>query len=189
MTARNTDVLRSLPVSRRGVLKSGVGAAAFGGLALRGASGPARAQDGGDIVFLSTQLSQVTEAEAMRNEILAGFEGGVEFVTDDLGPFNDRVAAEGQAGEGAGEVGLLGGQHGDFASFVEQGLLMDLSDLLAELGDRGFPEQYVELGRYGTEGVYYIPWMQATYVMAANRSALEHLPEGLDEAGLQSSLT
>jgi multiple sugar transport system substrate-binding protein len=187
MDKQVNDGLRALQVSRRGVIKSSVGAAAIGGLALRRGSMPAGAQDAEEVVFVSTQLSQVTEAEAMRNTILADFEGEVEFITEDLGPFNDRIAAEAQAGTGT--VGLIGGQHGDFASFAADGLLMDLSDLATELQDRGFPEQYLELGRYGGETLNYIPWMQATYVMAASRDALEHLPEGLDEAGLQTSLT
>jgi multiple sugar transport system substrate-binding protein len=34
--------------------------------------------------------------------------------------------------------------------------------------------------RLGTGEQKYIPWMQATYLMAANRKALEHLPEGAD---------
>src|SRR5215211_8335264 len=129
MDKRDTTDLLTRHLSRRGVLKTGVGAAALGGLALHGASvAPrARAQGAGDIVFLSTQLSQVTEAEAMRNTILADFEGEVEFITEDLGPFNDRIAAETQAGTGT--VSLIGGQHGDFASFAADGLLMDLSDL------------------------------------------------------------
>ena len=190
MTTEKTRIVGT-QVTRRRVIGAGLGvagAAAVGGLGLRHAA-PARAQDGGSVIFLSTQLSQVTEAEAMRNTILANYEGEVEFITDDLGPFNDRVAAESQSGEGGGQVGLLGGQHGDFASFAADGLLMDLSDLYTELQDRGFPEQYLELGRYGAESLYYIPWMQATYVMAASRDALEFLPEGLDEAGLQTSLT
>jgi multiple sugar transport system substrate-binding protein len=187
MDSRNTGVLGSLQISRRGVIKSGVGAAALGGLALRGGAMPARAQDAGEIVFLSSQLAQVTEAEAMRSTILSDFEGQVEFITEDLGPFNDRIVAEAQAG--SGEVSLIGGQHGDFSAFQADGLLMDLSDLATELQDRGFPEQYLELARYGGDTLAFIPWMQATYVMAANRSALAYLPEGVDEAALQTSLT
>ena len=189
MVMRDNDVRGTRQFSRRQVVASGLGAAAVGGLALHGKAGPAstRAQDGGEVVFLSTQLSQVPEAEAMRNTILADFEGEVEFIPEDIGPFNDRIAAETQAGSGT--VGLIGGQHGDFASFAADGLLTDLSDLATELQDRGFTEQYLELGRYGGQTLNYIPWMQATYVMAANRDALQYLPEGLDEAGLQTSLT
>jgi multiple sugar transport system substrate-binding protein len=42
----------------------------------------------------------------------------------------------------------------------------------------------MELGKLGSGDQKYIPWMQATYVMAANKKALEHLPEGADVMAL-----
>ena len=36
------------------------------------------------------------------------------------------------------------------------------------------------LGKLGTNKQYYIPWMQATYVMVANKQALKYLPKGAD---------
>ncbi|MDQ3030654.1 MAG: extracellular solute-binding protein [Actinomycetota bacterium] len=185
MNVRNTAVSNPFQISRRDVVRSGIGAGAV--VASMAGRRSVRAQDGESLVFLSTQLAPVEESEKVRNVILADFEGEVEFITEDIGPFNDRIAAETQSGTGS--VGVIGGQHGDFASFAADGLLMDLSDLATELQDRGFPEQYLELGRYGGETLNYIPWMQATYVMVANRDALQYLPEGLDEAGLQTSLT
>lgn len=187
MGTRN-DGVRGLRLSRRHLVRAGAGAAGaatFG--AHHGRSAARGGQDGGSIVFLSTQLRPVEEAEKVRGTILAGFDRPVEFIGEDTGPFTDRVLAEAQAGQG--EVGLLGGQHGDFATFVEDGLLSDLSDLAEELSDRGFVEQYLELGRYGGEQLSYIPWMQATYVMVAHREALAYLPEGVDESALQTSLT
>lgn len=144
------------------------------------------AQDG-EIIFLSSQLTPIEEAEKMRNTILADFDGNVEFIPEDPGPFADRVAAEAQSGEGS--VGVIGGLHGDFAQFVEQDLLEDLTDLVEELSDRGFVSDYLQLAKYGTEGTYYIPWMQASYIMCAHRDALEHLPEGLTEETLSTDLT
>jgi multiple sugar transport system substrate-binding protein len=38
----------------------------------------------------------------------------------------------------------------------------------------------LELGKLGTGEQKYLPWMQATYVMAANKQALQYLPEGAD---------
>ena len=38
----------------------------------------------------------------------------------------------------------------------------------------------MDLGKLGTDKQYYIPWMQATYVMVAHKSALAHLPAGAD---------
>ena len=136
--------------------------------------------DGG-LVWLSTQLSPVEEAEAVRNSILAGFDQPVEFVGDDVS-FIDRVVAQAEAGDVT--TSLLGGLHGDFATLVERDLLMDLSDLGDELSDRGFNEDYLELAGFGGDGLFYIPWMQATYILAARTEALELLPGGADIGAL-----
>lgn len=177
------------PVNRRTVIAGGAGAAMLGTGAFAAPGGrqarELRAQDG-DIVFLSSQLTPIEEAEKMRNSILANFDGTVEFVPEDPGPFADRIAAEAQSGEGS--VSLIGGLHGDFASFVEQDLLEDLSDLVDELADRGLIEDYVDLARFGGDSVYYIPWMQASYIMCAHRDALEYLPEEITEETLSTDL-
>src|SRR5690606_30403912 len=92
------------PANRRSVIPRGAGAAVLGtrAFAAPGArrAGEIREQDG-DIVFLSSQLTPIEEAEKMRNSILANFEGTVEFVPEDPGPFADRIAAEAQSGEGS----------------------------------------------------------------------------------------
>jgi multiple sugar transport system substrate-binding protein len=132
----------------------------------------------GEVVMLSSQLNPVAEAEAMRTTILADFGGEVDFVPAEAGPFNDRVQAEGEAG--SGDVSLIGGLHGEFGSFAADDLLMDLSDVAEELADLGINEQYLELGKLGTDQQLYIPWMQATYVMAARSEAMEYLPDGAD---------
>jgi len=132
----------------------------------------------GPITMLSNQLVPVAEQELMRNEILANFEGEVEFIGADPGPYTDRVQAEGQAG--AGDVSLIGGLHGDFSSFAADNLLSDLSDVAADLSDLGISEDYLELGKLGTDQQLYIPWMQATYIMVARTEAMEYLPDGAD---------
>lgn len=169
--------------TRRDVVRTGAGLA--GAAALAGRL-PAAGRAQGDVPFLSTQFSPVEEAEAMRS-ILEGAPSPVEFITSEDGPFSDRVVAEAQAGQGT--IGLLGALHGGFATFVEQGLLTDLSDLLPQLQGRAFVEQYLELGRFDGQQLSYVPWAQATYIMAARREALEFLPEGVDENALQTTLT
>jgi len=169
-------------------LRTGAGAA--GAVALGGGLGPAagaapRAQ-GGSITFLSTQLKPVEEAEKMRG-ILAGSGLNVEFIPEDDAPFTDRVRAEAQAGQGT--IGVLGALHGGFEPFVADGLLADLSDLVQQLSDRPFVAQYLELARFGGQQTFYIPWMQATYIMAAHRDALAFLPEGVTEETLATALT
>ena len=38
----------------------------------------------------------------------------------------------------------------------------------------------MQLGKLGTGQQMYIPWMQATYFMVANKQALPYLPTGAD---------
>ena len=77
---------------------------------------------------------------------------------------------------------LVGALHGTFPVLAQEDLLFDLSDLLAEIeAEVELPAAFVELGKLGTEDYqYYIPWMQATYIMAAHVDALQYLPEGVD---------
>jgi len=130
----------------------------------------------GDVVMLSNQLVPVEEAEKMRTQILANFAGQAEFIGAEPGPFNDQARAQEEAG--SGEISVVGGLHGDFSAFAAENLLMDLTDLVPELGDVN--AEYLELGKLGTDQQFYIPWMQATYIMAARQEAMEHLPDGAD---------
>ena len=200
MDHRRLQSMLDFSISRRRATRSAAGAAgamiaggAIGRAAMATAasggsrhSHAARAQDGA-LLFTSTQLVPIEESEAMRNTILADFDRPVEFIAEEPGPFVDRIAAEAQSGKGS--VSVLGGLHGDFSSLVEQDLLLELTDVATALESRGFNPDYLELARYGTDKVYYIPWMQAMYIMAAHRDALEYLPEGLTEEGLQTDLT
>lgn len=125
-----------------------------------------------EALFWSTQAKPVEESQAMREQVLAGFPGGVDYQGMDNGPWLTRIQAEMQAGSGA--ITVLGGLHGDISGL--EGGLVDLS--AADLD--GIGAAMVELGKLGTGEQKYVPWMQATYLMAANRKALEHLPAGAD---------
>ncbi len=130
-----------------------------------------------EILFMSTQLRPIEEAQKMREVILKDFPEEVTFVPEDGGPFINRIQAEGQTGQVT--VGVLGGLHGDFPPVLAY--LAPLDAALAKLSaDRQFIPSFVDLGKLGTDQQMYIPWMQATYIMAANREALAYLPEGAD---------
>jgi multiple sugar transport system substrate-binding protein len=150
-----------------------IAAASLGGAGA--ASGGKR--DAGNVVFLSNQLAQVSEISAMRDTILKGFNGNVDYVTPPVGQgqvwFN-RIQAEAQAGKGT--VSLLGGLHGDYLT-VQQ-YLTDLTPVAKQLTKAGIPKDLMALGKLGTKKQYYIPWMQATYIMVANKQALQYLPKG-----------
>ena len=138
------------------------------------------AQDTEPLTFLSTQFNVVEEADTAR-EIIGGFEGGaVDFVVSEEGPAIDLLTAASATGEGATDV--FGSLHGTFPTLVNEDLLFDLTDLLADIETNvDVADAFVELGKMGTTDYqYYIPWMQATYVMAAHKDALASLPEGAD---------
>ncbi|MCL4188541.1 MAG: ABC transporter substrate-binding protein [Rhodobacteraceae bacterium] len=126
----------------------------------------------GQALFWSTQAQPIEETQAMREMVLKGFAGGVDYQAADGGPWLTRLQAEVAAGRGT--IAVLGGLHGDFASVADA--LADLSDVDVA----GVNANMVALGRLGGAGQKYIPWMQATYLMAASREALAYLPEGAD---------
>ncbi len=138
--------------------------------------------DYGKVTFLSTQGVPIEEAERMRGIVLRDFAGEAEFIGSEYEFFEDTVLAETQAGRG--EVDVLGALYGQYPTLVAAGALQDIGALMAELGDRGIPASSVELGKLGTDTQYYVPWMQATYICAANKAALEYLPAGADPEAL-----
>ncbi|MEE8350317.1 MAG: ABC transporter substrate-binding protein [Acidobacteriota bacterium] len=130
------------------------------------------------IIFLSTQLNPVEEADKMRKVILKEFKGDVEFE-----PYDDRAVFKRlatQTAETAKRPGLFGALHGDFVSLRREDALSGVDDFMARLKGRKFIESFLTLGRMGEDRQYFIPWMQATYIMAANRKALKYLPKGAD---------
>jgi multiple sugar transport system substrate-binding protein len=142
------------------------------------APAPPTAADFGNVVIMSTQAVPVLEAEKMRGVVLADFPGQPEFIGVEEPVMLDRVLAEAQAGRGS--IDVLIALHGTLPTLLEADTLMDLSDLSNDVADAGIPDAFMELGRLGTANQYYIPLMQATFIFAANRQALEYLPDGAD---------
>jgi multiple sugar transport system substrate-binding protein len=139
-------------------------------VALAFSAGAANAQ----ILFWSSQAAPVEETQRMREQVLAGFPGGVDFQPQEPGPFITRIEAELEAG--SGQIGVVGALHGDLSTYRDN--WVDLSDI--DLSGVNVAPAFMELGKLGTGEQKYLPWMQANYVMAANRQALDHLPEGAD---------
>lgn len=134
-------------------------------------------------VMLSTQFNTVTESEAVRKQILAGFTiAPVDYLGSTAGPFVDRIIAETKTSKG--QVGVIGGVHGDFASFNDLTIFEDLTPLAQKLKDRGIAQEFMDLGKLGTSRQVYIPWMQATYIMGVNKQAIQYLPSGVKEGDI-----
>ncbi len=135
-----------------------------------------------EITFSSTQLNPVQEQEWARTTLLKAFEDEagirVRFVSDTAGPYIDRLLAEAKAGRGS--VDITGTLHGDFPLLVAEGAVRDVAPLLRQLEgrkDRTFIPDLVKSAQIG--GIQsFIPWMQATYVIAASKQALQYFPKG-----------
>src|SRR6266550_818622 len=132
------------------------------------------------VVFLSTQLRPISEAQKMRNFILRDFPGEVDYLTERPGLDPVRISKEGRAG-GRG-VDVVGALHGELQSIVDA--LEPLDGVAAMLAGRGIPEALLALGKLGTAHQLYIPWIQASYIMVANKKAVPYLPGGADIGAL-----
>lgn len=123
-------------------------------------------------------MNPVEEAGKMRKVILRDFPGTVDFRP------NDSSYTFAQIDEilrtNPSTPLLVGANHGDLVSLFEKGSLRSLDTLLWFLPGREFPRHFIDLCKLDGNSVFYVPWMQATYVMAADRRALRYLPEGAD---------
>ncbi|MBI1775799.1 MAG: extracellular solute-binding protein [Proteobacteria bacterium] len=130
-----------------------------------------------DVLFLSTQLRPIEDAQKVREVLLKGGPK-TTFVTDEPAQLPIRLKAEQDAGKRT--VSLIGAVHGELQPLVPMATLDPVDDVAAKLGSRGIPAGLMQLGRLGTDKQVYIPWMQATYVLAVNKRALPYLPAGAD---------
>jgi len=138
----------------------------------------ADAAQSGRLIFLSTQLRPIEEAQKMRNVILKGFPREVDYITEQPQQFPVRINAEEQGRTHT--IDVVGALHGELQPLVRLDALVPLDDLAGKLAGRGIPETLLTLGRFGTTHQLYIPWMQASYIMVANKEALPYLPGGAD---------
>ena len=132
----------------------------------------------GSLIFLSTQLRPIKEAQKMRNVILKGFPREVDYITEQPQQFPVRIKAEEQGRTHT--IDVVGALHGELQPLVALDTLVPLDDLAGRVTRRGIPDPLLTLGKLGTAHQLYIPWMQASYIMVANKEALPYLPGGAD---------
>ena len=89
-----------------------------------------------------------------------------------------RIEAEEQGGTPT--IDVVGALHGELQPLGLLGALVPFHDLAGKLTGRGIPDPLLALGKFGTVHQLYVPWMQASYIMVANKEALPYLPDGAD---------
>lgn len=164
--------------SRRSLLLAGLGTAmslpflsACAGFDTSGA-----AAGEGTVGFLSTQFTPVEEKQRYEAVLKKFLKVPVAYNPVDAGVFASTVRS--QVDSGNVSLSLLGGLHGDLAPLADS--LEDVDPLIRDLAGRGFGQDILELTKVGGSTSKYVPWMQATYVVAVNKKALEWLPSGVD---------
>lgn len=148
--------------------------AACGGVSTSGGGGGGE----GALTFASTQFKPVEEADRFRAILKDAYQGSVSYVPSESAQLTAQLKAQVPAKKV--KIHLVGGLHGDLATFGPD-LLEDLSALAAEISrTAGWEASLTQLSQLGTGMAYYIPWMQATYVVAVHKDALNWLPSGAD---------
>jgi multiple sugar transport system substrate-binding protein len=129
-----------------------------------------------ELTFLSTQLRPMEEAQRTRTEILKYSPVPADFVPEE--PQQLVIHLQADMKSGSPTISLIGALHGELAPLVPLGALSPLDEMVETLTQEGVPAGMVTLAHRGTDHLQYVPWMQATYIMAASKQALQYLPAG-----------
>jgi len=147
-----------------------------GGVAILAGLGDAAPVAAKQLTVLSTQLRPTEEAERMRTEILKYSPVPVEFVPEE--PQQLVIDVQADMKSDSPTISLIGALHGELAPLVRLGALSPLDEMAGTLAQEGVPAEMVTLAHLGTDHLQYVPWIQATYIMAASKQALQYLPAG-----------
>lgn len=135
----------------------------------------------GTLNFASTQMVPAAEQLFAKSVLLKGFTDkygiNVEFIPMEYPDLFTRLSAE--VGANKVTISVVGELHGGLDLMNAQGLLADFGEV--SFADRTFIKALENYSILAGKKVY-VPWMQATYVMAVNKKAFNYLPEGLTKA-------
>ena len=133
----------------------------------------------GKVNFASTQMTPAAEREFMLNKLTEFSKSSgidVEFLNFEYPQLFSRLQAEIRAGRNT--LNLVADLQGNLYIMASEGLLSDLKDLKFE--GKTFIETLEKFAYVNGEKIF-VPWLQATYVMAINKKAFDYLPRGLSK--------
>lgn len=174
--ADDAGVMGGLP-SRRAVLLATLGLGAVPLLAACSGTSTSSAGGKGAVNFLSTQFTPIEERQRFEG-ILKSRVPGVKVAYNPVQSSVFGTTLKAQLSAGKVTVGLIGGLHGELVPYAQD--LLDLDDVIAQLGNRRLPDQLTSLAKLGGTTTKYVPWMQASYILAINKKALQWLPSRAD---------
>ena len=100
------------------------------------------------LIFLSTQLRPIEEAQKMRNLVLKDFPREVDYITEQPQQFPVRIEVEEQGHTHT--IDVVGALHGELQPLVPLDALVPLDDLAGKMTGRGIPDPLLTLGKFGT---------------------------------------
>lgn len=133
----------------------------------------------GKVNFASTQMTPAAEREFMLNKLAEFSESSgikVDFLNFEYSQLFSRLKAEAKAGKTT--LNLVADLQGNLYIMAAEGILSDLKDLKFE--GKTFIKTLEKFAYIGGKKIF-IPWLQATYVMAINKKAFDYLPKGLSK--------
>ncbi len=132
--------------------------------------------DASDAAVASTQFAPPEEQQKILAITADAGTSGLDMTFGDAGAFTDQILA------GSGQIDVFGALHGSFPPLARENTLTNVIDVYDDLsGSRTFAPSMVSAGLLGTEDfLAFVPWTQATYIMAAHTEALDYLPDGAD---------
>lgn len=128
---------------------------------------------------VSTQLRPIEEAQKMRTVLLRGAVDPVNFIPEDPNTYQTRMQAE--LASAKGKVHVTIALEGELEPLDAIGGLMDVDDVIGQLSaSRDFSAGSLALAKMGGKAYRFVPFLTNTYIMAANKKALNYLPKGAD---------
>ena len=161
------------PVTRRSVLAGLLASplvAACAGFDTSGAAAP------GTVGFLSTQFTPVEERQRYEQVLRSRLRVPVAYNPVEGGVFTTTIRSQAKARNV--RTALVGGLYNDLAPLADA--FDDVSALVGGLRGAGVPEDILRLTTLGGPVPKFVPWMQATYIVAVHKQALQWLPAGAD---------
>lgn len=135
-----------------------------------------------ELVIASVFASEVAEQELYQNKLFEPFEEKhdveIRFEQLDHSDILNKIDVEQQSGKHT--VDLVIEHFGNMIFYLEEGYVVDLSDLKTEMENRTFIDTF-DANTHKDGNPYFFPINADVYVTIANTDAFEGLPQGLSE--------
>lgn len=132
---------------------------------------------------ISTQLRPVQELEKVRSVLIKDAKPEINWIPEDGNTYMTRMQAESQASSGKVHVTIA--LDAELSPVNAAGALQDIDDVMNRLAPtREFSAASRDIAKMGGSQTKFIPFLSNTFQMAANKKALQYLPQGANITNL-----